>query len=211
MTRIIAEIGSTHDGKLANCMKAIGCAAEAGVQDVKFQLLEKEHAKNGNVSICPSWLPELVKYGRSSDVNVFASAWSLQSIVALADSGATSIKFAYSARLEQGLIDTAQTHFKEVIVSSDVMTGPLPGVINLFCIPQYPVYFKVDFAEIFNAGFDGFSDHTLGINQTIDAIRAGARIIEKHVCQCPGSKCPDARFAISWDQVKLLKREAESI
>jgi len=202
-TRIIPDIGSTHNGNFKNCVSAIINASASGVKDIKFQLLEKRHVKNGNIPIDKKWLPDLVKIGKENNINVFASVWSLDSMKTLRDAGADTVKFAYSMINELSLQRKAMIMFEEVIISGDIMNVPIIPCLKLFCVPMYPVYFKISFEELFPK-FDGFSDHTMGISQTIDAIKYGAKIIEKHVCQDKPSNCPDARFAVSWDKIKYL-------
>ena len=208
-TRIIAEIGSTHDGKKDECLNAIKSAADVGIHDVKFQLLEDYHLKSGNIPLSKDWLPDLIEYGNENRVNVFASCWSSSSLNTLKMAGAKTVKIAYSANENIDLVTEACYLFTEVIISGDIMHYVGIG-IDLFCIPQYPIYHKINFDGLFPP-FHGFSDHTLGIRQSMKAITEGARIIEKHVCQCPNSPCPDAKFAISWDQMKSLVKFSEGV
>lgn len=200
--RLILDVGSTHGGKEMACYKAIDRAVEIGLKDLKFQLLEKQHCKCGNIPIDRRWLPGLIAKGRKNGINVFASVWSLNGMKDLLDSGATTIKFAYSAHGMTPLIETAMTKFAEVIVSTDVMSF-IPGPTNLFCVPEYPVYQLLSFEGLFPR-FRGFSDHTMGIKQTETAIHQGAKIIEKHVIADPTVQCPDAKFAIDWREVQSL-------
>lgn len=203
MVRLIAEVGSTHNGKWHECYCAICEAFDRGITDVKFQLLEDHHIKNGNIPIDARWMKELVEEGKKRGVNVFASVWSMKNADILLDAGATTVKVAYSACKDASFILYLSTVFEEVIVSCDVNTILPLKTKKLFCIPEYPVYQRLSFEGLFPK-FDGFSDHTLGINQTIEAVQHGAKIIEKHVCQVPNSECPDARFALSWSKMGYL-------
>jgi sialic acid synthase SpsE len=203
-TRIIPDIGSTHDGCEDKCHKAISAAASVGISEVKFQLLEPDQCKEGNISIKPSWIPRLIQTGADCGVNVFFSVWSEQSMKICHDAGMKTIKFAYSMNRHFWMIKAAQKLFDEVIVSGDIMHRSPPGCTELFCLPFYPVYYQVSFEGLFPK-FSGFSDHTLGTSQTIKAIEAGAKIIEKHVYQNEKSKTPDRKFAISWDELRELK------
>lgn len=204
MVRIIAEIGSTHDGNKSACIDAIVKASKAGISDVKFQLLEKEQIEGtGNISIKPSWIPDLINTGKDTGVNVFCSIWSEEALKICHSADMKTIKFAYSMNRYGWLIKAALKLFDEVIVSGDIMHRAPEGCIELFCIPLYPVIYQVSFEGLFPM-FSGFSDHTLGINQTIRSIDAGAQIVEKHVCQNHGSKTPDSKFAITWNQIESL-------
>lgn len=201
--RIILDVGSTHGGSIKKVEEAIRFVASIGITDVKFQILEKCHIKAGNTPIPSSWLKRFIDLGRDVGINVFASVWSFDGMTQLKDAGATTVKFAYSAHSNTSLINLAKLTFDEVIVSTDVMSY-VPGVKNLFCIPQYPVYQLLSFECLFEK-FVGFSDHTLGISQSLSAVRAGAKMIEKHVNVNESFDCPDSRFALTINQVEELK------
>lgn len=200
---VIAEIGSTHDGISSECFKAIDNAKRAGIGYVKFQLLEKQHLGYGNVPFDKRILPDLIEYGRNIGIEVFASCWSISSVKYLSDCGAKICKFSCDFR-DIHLIENAKKLFDVVILSStECLVG---GFVNLFCVPEYPVVGNVCFDGLFKPGkFDGFSDHTVGIKQSKNAIRVGAKIIEKHVLQHNGSQCPDAKFAVSWNKLRNLQ------
>jgi len=210
MVRLIAEIGSTHDGEKAACIAAIENAAETGIKDVKFQLLEPEQIKEtGNISIKPSWLPDLIRCGNGNGVNVFASVWSDTAMALLHNAGANTVKIAYSMNLQHWLIKEAVKMFPEVIVSGDIMHRATVNCIELYCIPLYPVPYEVSFVDGLFPMFAGFSDHTLGIRQSTIAALAGAKIIEKHVFQNENSRTPDRRFAISWKEMEKLHKKLD--
>jgi len=204
MVRLIAEIGSTHDRAKDSCYNAVLKAAEIGIHDVKFQLLDKELETNGNISINPSWLPDLVRTGEKLGINVFASVWSEENMNILKKAGAKTVKFSYSMCRHGWLLKQAVKIFGEVIVSCDVMRASAVKCTRLYCIPLYPVPYEVAFAGLFPL-FDGFSDHTLGIGQTLNAVAAGAGIIEKHVYQNEESRTPDRKISISWEEMKTIK------
>lgn len=205
--RLIVDVGSTHCGKFEECIYAIDNAKECGIKDVKFQLLEKSMTKNsGNIYLDPTYMKELVTYGKSMGINVFASVWSKSAANVMKEAGATSVKVAHSYRHNSELINylIKVMEFDEVIVSSDFMGPFYPFATMLYCIPMYPVPFVVSFERAFPL-FSGFSDHTMGVNQTITAIQSGAQIIEKHVIQDITVDCPDSRFALDWDRIKYLQ------
>lgn len=208
MIRIIAEIGSTHDGEKDTCHAAIIKAGEIGISDIKFQFLEKDQSKGTeNISIKPSWIPDLIDTGKNVGINVFCSVWSEEAMNICHSYGMKTIKFAYSMNRNLWLIKVAVNIFDEVIVSCDIMHRAPKGCIELFCIPTYPVIYQVSFEKLFPT-FAGFSDHTLGIGQSINAIKAGAAIIEKHVYQNENSKTPDRKIAVSWEEISKLKDAA---
>lgn len=198
--RIIAEVGSTHMGKWVYCKEALDRCNELGVDAVKFQLFPNtdKFTSLGNI-----WMPKDLylqskEYGDEIGIQVSASVFGPEELTFLLSTNPEFVKFAYSMKQSYFDIQTAQTFGTEAIVSCDVMSdADIPAnCTKLFCIPQYPVYSQVSFEGIFPR-FQGFSDHTLGFNQTLEAILAGATTIEKHITLNHSDiQCPDSRFAL---------------
>jgi len=206
---IIGDPGSCHLGELSRAKTLISVGAEAGLDAVKFQLFRDKAI--GNIPMPDAWIPELVEHGKKKGVEVFASVWDQAGIDALAKAGCQSIKFAYSMRDSRYVKSVCLGgRFERVYLSCNLMSDLTPlgadgdNVIHLYCIPEYPVPYQVHFAGLFNAtehreAFDGFSDHTLGIIQSVAALQMGARVIEKHYCMGVqfDNDVPDGRFALS--------------
>jgi sialic acid synthase SpsE len=189
----------------------INVGKRCGLDAVKFQLFPNTpyYIKSGNVALPHDDFKNLVIYGKSIGIEVFASVFDLQSYKTVAKL-CKSIKFSYKSCAYK-LIPKAVQHFKpeNIYVSGDIMNQPPEHLQRLYCISQYPVQHKIDFDGIFKR-FDGFSDHTLGISQTLEAVRCGARIIEKHF-RLDNYKCdniPDGKFAI---RPYLLEKLCEKV
>jgi sialic acid synthase SpsE len=200
---IIADIGSTHGNSLAYFDRAIDVAADLGVW-LKCQLFGPEVAVGGNIRLMPSIFRRAMDRAAHKDVVMFASVWRDEDYELLKSCSCAHIKFAYSQR-QSPLIARAIEDFVTVYVSGqhiDTVRNDRP-MVNLLCIPRYPVYEQLSFDECFPP-FDGFSDHTLGIAQTVDAVNAGAQYIEKHVAFNGYIACPDAGFAIGERELKEL-------
>lgn len=212
MVRVIAEVGSTHMGKMSHCIESIQRAKDAGAWAVKFQLFpnEEKFTKSGNVYLSFEYFKECVEFSEKIGIACSASVFSPELLKRLLEIKPPFIKFAYS---QNELIDSLKglSIASEIIVSTDHLglSEKIRTFTKLLCIPQYPVYSQLCFDECFPP-FDGFSDHTLGINQSIEAARNGATIIEKHVT-LRGAQCPDAKFAISYDELKNLVRAVEKL
>jgi len=206
MTKIIAECGSCHDGEKKKALELIEIAKECGADAVKFQLLTDVEVKRGNIELNWSWFPDLMTHGDRLGIEVFASVFNIDGIKWLKKCGCKSIKFSYGRQQEAYLerVDpNSYNSFDNIYVSTDVMGETLIHCINLYCIPLYPVPYIVDFENIFPK-FDGFSSHTLGIQQDMKAIDMGAKYIEKHFQGSWNSQCPDAKFAIYAEELKDL-------
>lgn len=189
MVKLIGDIGSCHQGRLEYAREAIKVGLDSGLDAVKFQLFKNLPP---NIELPYEWFPELVQYGKDLGIEVFASAFDDESYCLICDF-CNSIKFSYSERNNPKIVWTPN---KRIYVSGDLMTKFYNNTIKLYCIPQYPVPFIIDFEGVFPR-FDGFSDHTLGYKQTLEAVRQGAQIIEKHfTLDYADINCPDNNFAL---------------
>jgi len=207
MTQIIIDPGSTHDGEKKKALELIEIMAEAGADAVKFQLLTKKEEVGGNIGIDWDWLPDLIEWGRRMDIEVFASVFNKDGIKWLRHCLCKSIKFSYGMRelCADAILENTNllNPFKDIYLSGDVMKAHPKITTNLYCIPEYPVPYIIDFENVFPL-FDGFSDHTLGIKQTVTAIDMGAKYIEKHGQGPWHSNTPDGNFAIRPEEIRDL-------
>lgn len=190
---VILDPGSTHDGSFNKAKTLVKIAADNGADAVKFQLLTKNEEVSRNIGMEWDWLPDLIQLGADLKIEVFASVFSLDGIEWAHACGCESVKFAYSK--QQLFLAYNTDMFNKVYYSTDAMKFNASYGTSLYCIPEYPVKYIVDFEGIFPR-FDGFSDHTLGIKQTLTAVKAGARYIEKHFQGDWHSDTPDGCFAL---------------
>jgi sialic acid synthase SpsE len=199
MARIIAELGSCHMGRLDRIYEAIDICRDLDLE-LKLQLFpDAAPYVPTNIYLAPALFTAALSYANKRGVTLSASCFDDASFYYLAMSGVRWIKFAFSKKEQAHWIKQAIDSQKEAIVSCDVMTERLvpAGATKLYCIPEYPVRYEVNFDELFPR-FAGFSDHTLGLRQTQKALAAGAKIIEKHVRLSYGDEtCPDAQFAVN--------------
>jgi sialic acid synthase SpsE len=208
---LIGDPGSCHCGNIQLAKELVRVGKECGLDAVKFQLFpnEMKYTQSGNVPLSFADFKELVEYGKLQGIEIFASVF-CQKAYNFVKKYCSKIKFSYKSIMSKS-IARAVTDFgpNNVYASGDIM-NPLPEFIHrLYCIPEYPVRYRIDFDTIFHR-FDGFSDHTLGISQALEAVRFGAKIIEKHY-RLDNSKCdsvPDGKFAI---RPKALERLAGAI
>ncbi len=56
----------------------------------------------------------------------------------------------------------------------------------------------------------GFSDHTLGIEAAVEAVKRGACIIEKHLTLSRADGGPDAAFSLEPSEFAALVREIKN-
>jgi N,N'-diacetyllegionaminate synthase len=203
--KVIVDPGSTHMGKIEYAKEAIDLAAENKCWAIKFQLFKgEEFTKNGNIELPREWWPKLVEYAKDRII-IFSSVFDFEAIDLLTKYESPYIKIPYSQRKR---FRAYYPFMKmEIIISchpSEVYN--YPNCIRLFCIPEYPVLYKIDFNEIFTRyPFNGFSDHTLGFKQTLETIKYGARYIEKHITlNHKNINCPDNNFALRPYELKRM-------
>jgi len=209
MTRIILDIGSTHGSNLNYLRQAIDFCVSNGCE-LKVQLFSQDHpAAANNLVMDHDVFASAWEYSKNPAIlgypcNFHASVFDEKSYQFYKSFKPRTIKFAHSM-CNSTLIDRAlEDRFPEVIVSRDYIDNMSGRTVNLLCIPQYPVLYKLDIQPEWFTRFHGFSDHTLGIDQTRAMIEAGAQVIEKHVRFRDYEDCPDARFAIDERQAKWL-------
>lgn len=202
---LIGDPGSCHMGQEPLARELIHLGRMVGLDAVKFQLLTPAQLGTGNVMLDWEIVADLAK--QFSPFRIYASVFNDAGIHFLASHGFRDIKFPYSQwTLFQEAVHAGWLRtFERVYVSTDVMRvrpQGCPGVRWLYCIPEYPVPYEVNFEGLFFEGildgrFDGFSSHALGILQDVRAIRAGATIIEKHfTLDRLDIACPDHQFAL---------------
>jgi sialic acid synthase SpsE len=192
-------------GKMEYCLEHIDRACDMGADAVKFQLFGDDIAKNGNIKLPLEWWPDLWEYA-DGKIPITASVFNDDALKLLLQYPVPFVKFAFSQKQALSRIEKTISSHIEAIVSCDVMTAHLVplGVKKLFCVPEYPVQYQIDFENIFPR-FDGFSSHTLGTLQDERSIQFGARIIEKHMTLDHADiNCPDSYFALKPKEMEKL-------
>lgn len=206
-TWICVDPGSTHDGDLDKANALVKDALTMGANAIKFQLLAEKQLTGGNILLPWEYMPELIALGAEKGIEVFASVFDFAGLSYLMSIGCKSVKFAYSQA--ELLRDSAASIPEDVKIyaSYDVMSPHIcERATTLYCIPEYPVRYPVNFDGLFPR-FDGFSSHCLGIQQEIEAVKAGAKYLEFHIKGDWDSPTPDARFAKSYvEAMKLIDR-----
>lgn len=208
--KLIAELGSCHQGKISYIFEAIDRCKDSGIDALKLQLFPNTAPYvPTNIYLPPETFIRAFKYARSKDLPLSASVFDKASFDFLQELNPPFIKFAYSKKDQRDMIEDSLALGIETIVSCDVMTDQSvnPKAVKLYCIPEYPVRYEVNFDELFPR-FDGFSDHTLGTRQTKKALKAGAKIIEKHVRLGKSDEtCPDAQFAVLIEEFAKVRNK----
>ena len=185
----IAEIGMNHNGNFGLAFELIKQAKLAGADIAKFQLGWRDKPDEINC-ITPEILKQLQGwcdyFGIEFMVSIITEpAWEMAK-----DFGFRTYKIASrTVKDKPELVRAILAQGKPTIISLGMWEGqglPFPKTANmryLWCRSKYPcepqdlVGLPKDFAQ---SPYDGYSDHTIGIESVLLAISRGARIIEKH-------------------------------
>jgi sialic acid synthase SpsE len=209
----IAECGSNHEGDLGRAKKLVRMAYECGAHVCKFQLwTDPEITARGNIPLSFTDFQHLWDYTKTlPGMDLTASAFDDASLDFLLEFKPMYVKFAYSKRFWKEGIEKAMDRGAIPIVSTNLLDAHkiTPDAIKLFCIPEYPVLYDIDFSSLSQAPawlkINGFSDHTCGVYQALCAARTPRiHFIEKHIRLEEGS-VPDHWFSVGRsDLVTLL-------
>lgn len=185
----VAEVGSAHKGVPSLAYEYIRAYSDAGANVLKFQFGWTKEAQEAQGL---EYKPERYVDGMAFDlkkwcdyfgVKMMASIWSQEGlkVAEAVDIDYYKVPFKlhgsqFSDSLENKIRIYAAYHEKECYVSG----------LNIFCISEYPTYperlrLPERFGFLSSGGFEGYSDHTHGIEACLLAVSRGARYIEKHV------------------------------
>lgn len=159
---------------------------------------------------------------------VFASAFDREDVEYLERFGCPAYKIASREAADVGLVSKAASTGKPLIISTGTATDDQLGlsiaaaakhtnqIALLYCVSEYPTPMEsIDFDEIkfLRRRFQlpvGFSDHTVGIEAAVEAVAAGACIIEKHITLSRADGGLDAAFSLEPHELKELVQRVKA-
>ena len=185
----IAEIGLNHNGNLDLCHELIRQAKLAGADIAKFQLGWR--AKKDEINHIPlESLKQIVESCNYFDIQFMASIFNEEAFELSKKINQDKFKIASRTVVDNpALVEKILNLNKPTFISlgmSDKENLPFKEYDNvhyLWCKSKYPTLPSdlVDLPKDFkNSKFDGYSDHSIGIEIPLTAIARGAKIIEKH-------------------------------
>ena len=227
---IVAEIASNWEGNFTKAEKLMQKSKNAGANAVKFQIWRAHDLYNNKH---PDWkfikkseitLEKAIKLKKIADkigIEFFCSAFYPEAIDILEKLKVKRYKIASRTCLlkDPHSLETLKkiALTKKPVIISMGMGGNMSLIRNIFsknktlfcyCISEYPTDFKkINWKKALS--FNGFSDHTLGINAAIifavlkDQTKTKSCFIEKHV-KLKNSKGPDADTSINTNQLSDL-------
>ncbi len=208
MVEIIADISGNHGGDLDKALELIYWANWAGCSCVKFQYYQAEDMPwtgqsdfdmYRKLAVRDRWLPRLFDCAKSVGIPLFASVFTLRAVREILSFGVPYIKLA-SPKSTQLSEEVYCDIILEVPPTVDIIaSGPgWPSCISriLYCPDGHPpVITPQSFEEFRRWNYYGFSDHTPGIQVPMAFIRAGAKMIEKHIKLAKDEECVDHTFS----------------
>lgn len=186
----IAEIGMNHNGNFGLLHELIRQTKRAGADIAKFQLGWRDGEGEIN-RITPEVLELIFKLCAYYDIEPMASLITPKAFDLAKGFPFKRYKVASrTVRDNADLVKAIVGEGKETFVSLGMWESqqlPLPAdtknVRYLFCRSLYPTqpWEITDLPKNFDTSpFDGYSDHTIGIETVMLAISRGARVVEKH-------------------------------
>jgi sialic acid synthase SpsE len=226
---IIAEIGINHNGSLQLAHELIRQAKIAGADVAKFQFYDpyKVFGPEGSHPSTEALTQALtVQFGfeearqlkawcDEEGIEFMASVFDLERFEWTQSLGVTRHKIASrvvdNTDLCRRILDTGQDAF----VSLGFWERPevpyaAANARYLYCVPKYPCEFSdLHLPSSFGESvYEGFSDHTLGIEAALVAVGRGARVIEKHFTLNKGLPGPDHVCSCTPEELSELSRLA---
>lgn len=209
--KIVGDIGSCFGGTFEGALEAVDVAKDAGIDTIKFQLFRGN--KNGNIEFPREYFPKVVKYARSKDLDIFASAFDVDAIELLVDVGVRKVKLAYSQNFNLKLIKRAKELGMEIFASGDDDNYPHYSDIKFYRPEGYPPK-KAKFITMSDSDdilFDGLSSHLIGYKTDLDVLHGQTgtkwKYLEKHFHLDHEVDVPDYWFALSPKELKQMVKE----
>jgi len=233
MTKIIAEIGTNHEGNLDLACEMIEKFAKAGADIIKFQAFVVDDMIPTNASyykrmklleVKENWYKVLINECKKNGVEFLSTATSFKSLKWMEEAGATMYKVASGNATHRPIIDKLIEIDKPIILSLGLLEfNEIIELVEYFekhnfnklsllhCHVEYPTPINranlkniTILKEIFENIDIGYSDHTLSLLTPSIAVSLGAKIIEKHVYLKKGKLGMDYEAAISLDDFKRM-------
>jgi N-acetylneuraminate synthase/N,N'-diacetyllegionaminate synthase len=222
---VIAEIGINHNGNIQLAHEMIRQARIAGADIAKFQFYDpyKIFGPQGSHPNAEALAQALtVQFGfedakrlkgwcDEEGIEFMASVFDLERFEWTRALGVTRHKIASRAAQNEELCRRIFATGQDVFISIGFWDRPgvpytEPNARYLYCVPKYPCeYSDIHLPASFtDSVYQGFSDHTIGIEASLVAIGRGARIIEKHFTLNKGLPGPDHVCSLTPDELTAL-------
>lgn len=208
---VIAEFGSnilpaTPARMRLFCREARRAGADAG----KIQLFlashfpESEHGEKQRAEFPRERLPEFIEIAKDEGLLVGASVFDIAALALLQMAGADFVKLASREENNAPLLLACRRSglplIRSVVWGVRTQFMPHSGEMTLACIPEYPTredhpgLANMNTLPLFLPEPYGWSSHTLGWRDVVEAVQMGATVIEKHMKLSPTD--PEAAWSL---------------
>jgi len=213
----VAEIGSNWEGKIEKAFRLIQECKDAGANAIKFQMWRQKDLYPDNPEFRKYELTfdkakRIGGYCDAEDIEFFCSVFYPEAVAFLEEWGVERYKIASRTFKHEDpytveTLEAVSKTYKPIIFSDGfhqvIDIKETERQSQLYCISEYPTSPDViDWTEIMK--YDGFSDHTLGIESALKYCKLKPDgILEKHV-KLEDSQGPDAFFSITTQELATL-------
>lgn len=229
---IIAEIGINHNGSVHLAHELIKQARNASADIAKFQFYDpyKIFGPDGSYPNAEALSQALtVQFGYDEarqlkawcdqeGIEFMASVFDLERFGWMESIGVRRHKLASRTVQDRALCERTLATGLETFVSLGFWKGEgvpydAANARYLYCVPKYPCpYEDIALPRSFDGSvYDGFSDHTIGIEAALVAVGRGARVLEKHFTLNKGLPGPDHVCSATPDELAELTRLARQM
>ena len=189
---IISEIFPQHGGNIQMAEQMILQSKLSGASAVKLQLYPDNMFSNDGFdrsyfTLSFDKLKSLKEYAKRVGIDLFSTAFTSESLEWCIDLDFPYLKVPSRMHEENpALIEQIYKHNKKVFVSvpeslklEDIQKSN--NAIYLFCISKYPTLLEeVSLPTFEQGGYEGYSDHSIGIAAALLAASKGCKYLEKH-------------------------------
>ncbi len=185
----ISEVGMNHNGNLDLSYELIKQSKFSGADIVKFQLGWRN--KPGEINVIDvKRIKQLIEWSKYFEIELMFSVISNDAYEIIKKFNFKKYKIASrTVKENRNLSKKILKLGEETFISLGMWKGKnLPFKKNkkikyLYCVSKYPCFPKdlLNLPKKFdNTLYDGYSDHSIGVETCLIAIARGANIIEKH-------------------------------
>ncbi len=229
---IIAEIGINHNGNIHLAHELIKQAKLCGADIAKFQFYDPDKIfgpkgaypdkDNYEFALTVQFGFEEAKRLKAwcdeEGIEFMASVFDEERFEWMEALGMKRYKVASRTVQEESLCKRIFSTQKEVFISLGFWeNADVPydyeNAKYLYCVAKYPAEYKdIHLPVSFKATpYDGFSDHTIGIEAALVAVARGANIIEKHFTLNKGLVGPDHVCSATPEELSILCQQSREM
>lgn len=187
----ISEIGMNYNGNINLCYELIKQSKYSGANIVKFQIGWRD--KEGEINrLTDDKIKKLIEWSKYFEIQIMFSIISEDGFDKLKSYKFSDYKIAsrtvkHDIELAKKILDLNKNTFVSLGMSDKNYPpqelSKYKNIKYLWCKSEYPTDLDVlkDFPKDFNKTFfEGYSDHSIGIEMPLIAISRGAKVVEKH-------------------------------